>query len=210
MQKRGVPNCENEYCVYQHISPAGKSYVGITKQEPKKRFQNGKGYRHNDYFYKAILKYGWENFQHNIIESGLTKEEAESAEIALISKIKSNDKAHGYNITSGGECIGKHSEESKQKMREHLMGRKPSRLGATISEETRKRMKKAAKERSAKRKCFMAETNKKKVICEDTGVVFDSITQAAKMASVSFTAVSNVCRGLRPTAGGYKWKYWGI
>lgn len=206
-QKRGAPNCESEYCVYQHITPCGKSYVGVTRQEPKQRFQNGNGYRHNDYFYKAILKYGWDNIEHKIIARGLTKEEAEHAEIALISKIHSNNKLCGYNITSGGECIGKHSEESKQKMRERLTGRKSSRAGVVVTDETRRRMSESAKIRSSRGKCYMAEANKRKVVCQETGVVFNSITEAAKSVSVSFAAVSNVCRGLRPTAGGYRWKY---
>ena len=52
------------YCVYLHTSPTNKYYVGITKQNPLKRWANGRGYCKNKHFYKAILKYGWDNFQH--------------------------------------------------------------------------------------------------------------------------------------------------
>ena len=66
------------YLVYMHISPSNKRYIGITCQKPKKRWgKNGKGYERQEYFYRAIEKYGWDNFQHIIIAKGLTKEIAE-------------------------------------------------------------------------------------------------------------------------------------
>ena len=64
-------------CVYKHTSPSGKVYIGITKQKPEKRWGNGKNYAQNEYFFAAILKYGWGNFTHEIIADGLTREEAE-------------------------------------------------------------------------------------------------------------------------------------
>lgn len=64
------------YCVYLHTSPTNKYYVGITKQNPLKRWANGRGYCKNKHFYKAILKYGWDNFKHEIVFSGITKDEA--------------------------------------------------------------------------------------------------------------------------------------
>ena len=67
---------ETNYKVYVHISPNGKRYYGITKQEPKKRWQNGKRYGYNDHFTNAINYYGWDNFDHIIWASGLTQEEA--------------------------------------------------------------------------------------------------------------------------------------
>lgn len=33
-----------KWCVYIHTSPSGKKYIGITSQNPQKRWQNGKGY----------------------------------------------------------------------------------------------------------------------------------------------------------------------
>ena len=54
----------DNYTVYKHTSPNGKVYIGITCKPTKARWKNGKGYKNNDYFYNAILKYGWENFSH--------------------------------------------------------------------------------------------------------------------------------------------------
>lgn len=72
------------YCVYLHTSPTNKYYVGITKQNPLKRWANGRGYCKNKHFYKAILKYGWDNFKHEIVFSGITKDEAIQYEKYLI------------------------------------------------------------------------------------------------------------------------------
>ena len=41
-----------------HIFPNNKKYIGITKQTPEKRWENGKGYKHNNYIQNAINKYG--------------------------------------------------------------------------------------------------------------------------------------------------------
>lgn len=134
---------EVNYTVYQHIAPNGKSYIGITSKEPHERWQNGRGYRHNEYFDNAIKKYGWGNIEHKIIKTTLSKEEAEQMERELIAKFKSNERDHGYNISNGGESIGKHSLESRKKMSESKMGHPSARKGVHLSEETKEKIRKA-------------------------------------------------------------------
>lgn len=46
-----------KYCVYKHVSPSNKVYIGITSKNPLRRWENGNGYKNNKYFYRAILKY---------------------------------------------------------------------------------------------------------------------------------------------------------
>lgn len=102
------------YIVYCHTNKInGEKYIGITSTTPEKRWQNGKGYKNNKYFSAAIQKYGWENFKHDIVLNNLTKEQAELQEKYLISFYKTTDKNFGYNISNGGEGVGKHSEETK-------------------------------------------------------------------------------------------------
>lgn len=93
------------YTVYRHVSPSGKSYVGITsKYPPSLRWGNrGEHYSENDYFTKAIHKYGWDNFIHEILADNLTEDDAKALEVKYISEFKSNDSNFGYNLTSGGE-----------------------------------------------------------------------------------------------------------
>ena len=123
-----VVNEERCYTVYIHINKINnKTYVGITGIEPEKRWRRGFGYYHNKYFYRAIQKYNWDkDFEHIILFENKTKEEAEQLEVLYIKILLSNNKYYGYNISNGGESIGKHSEESKLKMSEarKLVGKK--------------------------------------------------------------------------------------
>ena len=97
---------ENQkYCVYKHTNKTnGKVYIGITCRQPEVRWNNGKGYEKNEYFYRAIQKYGWsEGFIHEVIASGLTKESACKMEVELIAEYDSTNYDKGYNCSSGGE-----------------------------------------------------------------------------------------------------------
>ena len=129
------------YSVYRHTSPNGKVYIGLTSTDPQKRWANGDGYKKNQHFYHAIQKYGWDNFDHDILFSGLTKEEAAETERKLITEHRSNESAYGYNLTSGGEIGKKHSAESIEKMRKAKIGmydgEKNPRYGQHCSDHTK-------------------------------------------------------------------------
>lgn len=125
------------FVIYKHTSPSGKVYIGLTgRKDVNLRWCNGLGYSSNKYFTNAIKKYSWENFQHEIIKTDLTFDEACEWEIKLIAEYKANNPKYGYNISSGGYCSNSgthHSEESKKKI-------SMSNLGKIRSEETRKRI----------------------------------------------------------------------
>ena len=75
------------YIVYVHTNNTnGKRYVGITSQNPTRRWRKGNGYIENEHFYRAIQRYGWDNFTHEIVKTNLTKDDACALEKALISK----------------------------------------------------------------------------------------------------------------------------
>ena len=128
-----------EYCVYVHKNKTnGKRYCGITSQTPENRWRRyGTGYTHNTHFQNAISKYGWDGFEHTIIASGLTKEEANNLERAYIREFNLLDQNFGYNQTKGGDGTDgyKHTELTKQKMSK-------SRIGHTCDEETRNKISK--------------------------------------------------------------------
>ena len=156
----------NNYKVYIHTTPNNKVYIGITKQEPKKRWRYGYGYVKCTYFYKAIQKYGWNNIKHEILYENLTKEEAIQKEIELIEKYDSTNRNKGYNITKGGEGnfgviftekrkkniskakIGHAvSEETIQKIKESTSGKNHWNYGKKLKEETKLKISKANKGR---------------------------------------------------------------
>lgn len=85
------------YIVYKHTSPSGKVYIGITKNLPGTRWNEGSGYESQKKFYKAIQKFGWINFKHEIVAAGLSEDDAKLLESKLILKYKSNEEEFGYN-----------------------------------------------------------------------------------------------------------------
>jgi group I intron endonuclease len=105
-----------------HTTPSNKVYIGITSQDPLKRWGNGSNYKRHQYFYSAIKKYGWNNIKHEILFDNLTENEAKQKEVELIAKHKSMDRNFGYNLTRGGDGVKGYtpSEESKKKCRETL------------------------------------------------------------------------------------------
>lgn len=123
--KSGEDN-RNDWCVYIHTNREnGKKYVGVTCRDPKTRWSNGNGYRRpakqgleTSHFYKAIQKYGWESFDHEIIQTGMTKDEAAELEMKLIAEYDTQNPEKGYNITAGGDGStgAAHTEETKKKL----------------------------------------------------------------------------------------------
>jgi hypothetical protein len=114
---------DNNWCVYKHTSPSGKVYIGITGCEVRKRWKGGYGYCAQPYFYNAILKYGWDNISHEILETELSKQEAGEREKYYIKLYNSDNALYGYNISSGGNSCYKHKGKPIAEI---------SRLGKTI------------------------------------------------------------------------------
>lgn len=146
------------YVVYKHTTPSGKVYIGITKRKPEQRWESGNGYKDNEHFYRAILKYGWENIKHEIVCTGLTKWQAGKVEQSLIKYFDSTNQDKGYNHSIGGECsaLGVHpSAETRRKLSEALKGTRRSA-------ETRRRMSEANKRRhpSAETRRKISESHK--------------------------------------------------
>lgn len=119
-----------KWCVYEHLFPNGKRYIGITSKRPKARWDKGRGYKsRNSPVYNAILKYGWDNIEHIILFENLTQDQAFEKEKELIAKYKTNitryGEDYGYNLTDGGEGTLGHkvSEKSKEKSKNRLLGK---------------------------------------------------------------------------------------
>lgn len=222
------------YCVYKHTSPRGKVYIGITSLLPRKRWQYGWGYKDNSHFFRAIAKYGWDNFSHEILFSNLTKAEAEAKEIELIAKFDSTNPQKGYNRDHGGISRGKVSEETRRKISKSTKGEKSAHYGKHHSEETKRKLSIAAKNRppmsaetrrkigeaergekhwtygktfSEEHRKRIAESKCKPVICVETQMTYGSTLEAATRTGINKGNINSCCMGRRKTAGGFRWEY---
>lgn len=96
----------NVWCIYKHTNTINrKVYIGQTYQQPQRRWGNGLSqYRHNKHFCAAIKKYGWENFNHEILINNLkTQDEANYWQYFYINYYDSRNPQKGYNLVEGGK-----------------------------------------------------------------------------------------------------------
>lgn len=143
--------------IYKHtllVGPhKGWSYIGQTcSRWVNERWRNGNGYRRNAFFYNEIKKYGWENFDHQIIEDNITSlekaNERESYWISYYHTWVEDKNCKGFNLDSGGsKTDGKHSEETKKKISNSLLGHK-------VSQETIDKIKATKIKNGTYRKCY--------------------------------------------------------
>lgn len=173
-----------EYCVYCHTNKInGKKYIGITKTLPTKRWHGGKGYSTQPKFYNAIQKYGWDGFDHEIIASKLTQEEAKNFEILLIDKL--NCVQNGYNVSLGGDTGNgvEYTKEIREKLSRRFSGEGNPRYGATLTEETKRKISQTLTGRKIPEKSRGNNTMAKKVVYD--GIIFDCGKDLADYLGVS-------------------------
>lgn len=218
-----------KYCVYCHTNKIdGKKYIGITSQKPEQRWRNGNGYINNRYFYRAIEKYGWHNFYHEILYTNLSKEEAENIEISLIREYESCNPSKGYNIEAGGNGTEKFTEEVRKRLSESL-------IGHICSEETRAKISKAHKGKPSNKKGIrMTEEQKRKnseshkgikpwntgrpwtdeerakcngrpVYCIELERKYRTAHEASRDLNIDFSSICKCVKGKQKTAGRYHW-----
>ena len=91
--------------IYKHTNKAtGAVYIGQTTQKVELRWgKDGCNYKGNRRFYREIVKYGWNNFSHEVIEevkansSIALKKKLDKIENDYILKYKSMLPKYGYN-----------------------------------------------------------------------------------------------------------------
>ena len=81
------------YTIYKHTSPDNKIYIGRTTLPVNQRWQNGNGYKFNKVFYSDIIKFGWDSFNHEVLEYTDDK----SREMYWINFYDSTNPNKGYN-----------------------------------------------------------------------------------------------------------------
>lgn len=215
-----------KYCVYLHKNKINnKCYVGITSRKPRERWQYGNGYRKQPKFFNAILKYGWNNFEHIILEKDLNEDEALEQETYYIQKY--NSIKNGYNILEQGQksspycfqgikiyCIENQTfYESIAEASRQLGFSNPGDIEKVIrgerngchnlhflkaEEATVQNIKKILQKRTGKFR---------KVYCLETQQVFNSLQEAADFCNRSAQSVMLNCQGKRKKCGNYHFQY---
>ena len=202
------------WCVYKHTNKLnGKVYIGQTCQNPKYRWgSNGSGYKRIPHFWNAIQKYGWENFEHEVLFDNLNREDASRLEIELIAMYDSVNPENGYNTSTGGffGVVGfEMTDECKRKISESLKG-------VPKSETAKQNMSKAktgvpGKPRSEEHQSkIIAATMIPIIQISKNGEVvaeYPSISEAARIMELSKGAICSCCKKKRKTVGGFKWQY---
>lgn len=115
-----------EGIIYKYTSPSGKSYIGQTMYEDKRKSNHRrKTPTTNTYFGRALAKYGYDNFKYEVmfkiysIDKNKVIEMLNYMEVYFINKFKTF--TTGYNSTSGG-YVTTMSEEVKLKISNSLKG----------------------------------------------------------------------------------------
>jgi group I intron endonuclease len=181
-----------------------KVYIGVTQQDLKIRWQQHKcnSNKKTYHLYNAIRKYGFSNFQIEVIFKANDKDEMFAKEIELISKYKSNNRVYGYNNSLGGEKSRKGTKLSKEQKMQISVFQK-NRLRKPHSIETKEKMSKAAKGKdmskliiaSSKKRKGKPALNKKAIILNDIEI-FNSLTEASLKYNILVSSISNNIKGL--------------
>ena len=218
------------YTVYQHKNKInGKIYIGITSQKPEQRWgSQGCNYKSSPHFYSAIQKYGWDNFEHNILFTDLTKEQACLKEQELIKEYNSMNREFGYNSTSGGDIFTM-NEETKQKISQAMIGNQNglghscseekkekisnAQKGRKFTEEHKQKLSEAAKNRHVpcseeKKQILKEKSHKKSVYCEELDKIFESVQECSRQLGIPATNISKLCNGRGKTLKGYHLRYY--
>jgi hypothetical protein len=186
-----------KYYVYVHRKSDDKSIFYVGKGTGKRA--NSKNSR-SKWWHRVVNKHG---FYSEIVQYFNNECDAYISESTLINHLSSNG-VKLINLKSGGVGgIGfKHSEESKQKIRNY-------NLGKTYSVDRKQAISKAllGNKFSRKRKFKFKSNNRKTVICLDTGEIFQSAHEAALKLNLNYSNIAAVCRGKRNKCGGLRFEY---
>lgn len=97
------------HCVYKHTFPDGSVYIGQTRSgHTEERWQRGRGYQGQKKVFSAIVKYGWDNILHEVIEDGIPDDKIDERERYFIKAY--NATKDGYNSSPGGKAPRIHEE----------------------------------------------------------------------------------------------------
>lgn len=212
------------YCITNLINNI--KYIGFTSKTLEVRFEQHTNRKNCIKLKNALNKYGKENFTIELIEEFNDRDTALDFENQ---KIREMNTLHpfGYNLTEGGRSP-KMSEETKLKMSKSHKGLQKGRVFSDehkrkISETRIRKGIKPSSESIAK----MLETKRirgikypkeygeaisarqkgannpgaKTIICIQTGIIYNSLVEAAKELNINAAGITQVLKGRNKTVG---------
>ena len=225
--------------LYVHINKInGKKYFGITCLNLKRRWKKGNAYKKCSYFYNAIQKYGWDNFEHIQIIDHLTRWNACCFEKFFIMFYRTNNSNFGYNCTSGGE--NNYYIQNKKNRKGFI----PANAKKVICLETKEIFDSATHAskkynlnhslistccREERYTCggfhwlfyskylnktkeeinkIIAIKRNKKVVCLETLIMYNSTIEVEQKTNIDRSSVIRCCKNKQITAGKYHFMYY--
>jgi len=181
----------------------GKRYVGTTGTSMEKRAGvNGSNYKGSPHFYSAIQQYGFANFSYVILADNLTKEAAAELEKKYIKDFNTMNPEVGYNLQPGGfpENISPElSRDRASRISETLKAQRSSPEYRQLMHERAQRVwddPERHAEILAKRQGKAHGGNPKvSVFCEETGIVYSSLQNAARALNISKACLAKQLSG---------------
>ena len=194
------------YCITNLLN--NKKYVGLTTGSLKKRWSEHKSTKtEKQIIHKALQKYGEENFSIEVLEECSSLNDLNKSEIYWIKKLNTL-KPNGYNLSNGGNSLGKHSEETKLKI---SLGQKGNKR-KPLSEEHKKKISTASKgkilSKESRRNQSKGKDHKKKKIIDQYGFVYESIIECARTLNLERSAIRKVLSKKNTHTKGYILNYY--
>lgn len=205
---------DKKYYIYMHVNKENqKKYIGMSCQKTYRRFgKNGVRYAECPKFWSAIQEYGWTNFEHKILLSGLSYEEACEKEIEMIALYDTTNDKYGYNTSKGGNCDS--GALLSQKWKDECFHKKmcDSMKEAWKDSEKRQRRSDIARERweakefKEQTKVAIRKSIGRAVLCVETGIVYPTRIEASEALGICGANISRACKK-GYLCGGFHWKY---
>ena len=187
-------NEENIYKVYGHFNVTnGKWYIGSTKQNPKKRWNNGWGYQKQPKMWKDIQESNWNtDWIHTVFNTFYNKEDALNYESFLIDMFDAIE--NGYN-SSTYSSYG-FTEETKKKIAE-------AHTGKHFTEEHKNKLSEAMTGNHNRPQTPVLQFSKDGELIAE----YPSLHEAERNTGCNIGHICDCCKGKRKTCGGYIWMY---
>ena len=212
----------------------GKQYVGQTVRSLEERWRDHCRSRDENYFHRAIRKYGKENFALEILDTANTEIELDEKEIFWINKLNTLFPG-GYNLRVGGNVSGRGrvgglNPKSRLIYQFTMDGSLVNGYWGTNEAAAKTGLSHSSILRSLKNKypltgkCVWMYADSftpealaklideypgrrwKAVVCVETGEHFKNMTDAAKAYNTTPGSISACCSGRLKTTAGKHWK----